>query len=1205
MASMLGLCGARSGASTTLQLWRKTKMKMRKNHIGSLLVSLLLVLVSVSFVPRAWADVTGTILGTVIDATGAKVPGVRVTLTNTGTGLNRELTTDANGAYEFLAVPIGAGYAAEVEAQGFSKSRQSSITLTVNQTLRLDFRMTVGQVAEKVEVTADTNQVETSTNQLGNVIESNTIVAVPLNGRSYTDLLALQPGVAPVQSISGGGETGRQASGNLDPGLLSVNGARESANAFIVNGGDVNESRDNGTAIVPNLDAIAEFRILTGSYDPEYGKFAGGIINVVTKSGTDSLHGNVFEFLRNNVFDAANYLSPTKAALRQNEFGGTLGGALIKNRLFFFVDYQGTRLVQGVAQGPILVPSLAERSGTFSNLAGTVNSTNSAGNFAQALSQRLGYAVSGGEPYYFAGCSSNAQCVFPGQTIPQAAWSSAAVGTLQFIPGPNTTSNGAPAWTNASQSLTLRDDKFGERIDWTRSEKDSWSFYSSFDDNALSNPYAGGNGPGQSGADVPGFPGRTPARGQQANIRNVHSIGQRAVTALTLNYTRFSLTTNVPSGSSAGDPSKWGFVSGGLGIIPSAPQYAGVPHVDILGSYSTSFGAPSSIQKQADNTFQVSDTYTQTVGKHTLGFGGDVRYYQINTRQFIEENGVFGFSGGETGNAFADFLLGAPATYAQASTQEGNVRTKYFAAFAQDNYKILPNLTLNYGLRWEANEPYYDTLGLMMTFIPGEQSTVFPDAPTGWVFPGDRGVPKTISTTRWNNIAPRVGIVYSPNNKTSIRGGYGIFYTSYEELIANYEVGDAPFGNFYNSAVPVYLEEPFKNRATTNDPGQRFPSYINLPGTKVDFAQYEPIGGSQTWDPRNVLPSVEQFNLTLQRELPQSMVLTVGYVGSLGRHLIAQRDLNPGNAALCLSVSQANQVMPGSPTCGPFSEAQVFQRADGQFVNGTGPYSVTSGRNLPNSPDFANIPDMATVAPSSYNALQVGLQRKAGPLSFLVGYTYSKSLDLTSGFVGPYVNPYNSQSSWALSSFNVTHNFVATYLYELPFQKWSNASSGIERVTLSGWALSGITRFATGQPVRILQSGDYALCGCGGSLTDVDKPNYLGALRILNPRKSDDLYFSPTAFASEAGTMNNNWGQGGDSKRAFFSGPGIDNWDVALHKSTHIGERVSTEFRLEFFNVFNHAQFQQVQGDFSAANFGAVTSVLPPRIGQVAVKVNF
>lgn len=1171
-------------------------------------LGVLFIIACFSFVPHALADVTGAVLGRVIDQSGAAVAGAKITLTNETTGRARELTTDSNGAYEFLAVPVGTGYSVEVEAPGFKKGRQQGITLTVNQDFRADFQVTVGQVAEKVDVSARTSQVETNTNELGNVIESSTIVAVPLNGRSYTDLLALQPGVAPVQSVSGGGETGRQASGNLDPGLVSVNGAREAGNAFIVNGGDVNESRDNGTAIVPNLDAIAEFRILTSNYEAEYGKFAGGIINVVTKSGTNNMHGDVFEFLRNDVFDSRSYLAPLKASLKQNEFGGTLGGSLVKNRLFFFGDYQGTRLIQGIAQGPILVPSINERSGTFSNLSGVVNGTNAPGDFAQTLTQRLGYSVTAGEPYNVAGCSSTAACVFPGQVIPTAAWSPAAAGTLQFIPTPNTTSNGAPAWSNASENSRLRDDKVGGRIDWNRHDRDNWSFYYSFDDSSVSNPYAGGNGPGQSGADVPGFPGRTPTRGQQVNIRDVRSLGRASINSLTLNFTRFSLKTNIPSGKAAGDVSQWGFVSGGLGIIPSAPQYAGVPHVDIQGTYTTSFGAPDSIQRQADNTYQVSDTYMHTMGKHTLAFGGDVRYYQINTRQFIEENGIFGFSGGETGNAFADYLIGAPATYVQASTQEGNVRTKYFAAFAQDNYKVRPNLAFNYGLRWEANQPYYDTLGLMMTFIPGKQSSVFPDAPTGWVFPGDTGVPKTISPTRWNNFAPRLGVVYAPNSKTSIRAGAGIFYASFEELITNYEVGDAPFGNFYVGAVPVYFEEPFKSRTTTNDPGQRFPSYINLPGTPVNFDQYLPIGSSQTWDPHNVLPYVEQFNLNVQRELPGSMIFTVGYVGSLGRHLIAQKDFNPGSPALCLSVSQPSQVTPGSPTCAPFSEAQVFTRTDGQIVAGTGPYSVTSGRNLPNTPDFVNIPDMATIANSSYNGLQAGLQRHAGPLTFLVGYTYSKSMDLSSGFVGPYLNPYNPRSSWALSSFNITHNFVVSYSYELPFQKAIGGSGGVAHALLSGWTISGITRFATGQPVHIFQSGDYALCGCGtasGALVDVDKPNYLGGLRILNPRTSGGLYFSSAAFASEAGPLNANWGEAGDSSRAFFSGPGINNWDVALHRTIRFGEAASVEFRGEFFNVFNHAQFQAVQGDFSAANFGAVTSVLPGRIGQLALRITF
>jgi len=1174
------------------------------------------------------ADVTASMRGTISDSSGGVLAGIKVTLSNATTGIQRQTTTNSNGNYEFLALPIGSGYSVEAAGSGFETVRQSDITLTVNQQFRNDFHLTVGAVSQKVEVTSESTQVETSSTQLGNVLVSNAIAAMPLNGRSYTDLLSLQPGVSPVTSISGATE--RTPSGNLDPGSFSVNGARENGNAFLVNGGDVNESRDNGAGIIPTLDAIAEFRIITNNYDAEYGKFAGGIVNVVTKSGTNRFNGNVFEFLRNDLLDARNYFVPTRGNFKQNQFGGTGGGPIRKDRLFFFTDYQGTRQVLGVASGNVIVPSLSERTGDFSDvigrglppLSGFVNGTDAPGNFASTLSTRLGYTVAPGEPYWLPGCDNAGQaqagvCVFPGQAIPQSAWSPAASGTLKFIPNPTNTS-GTPIWSSGSQKQTLRDDKAGGRIDLNRSQSDIWSFYYSFDDASLLNPYAGGN--------VPGFPGLTPSRGQQANLRDAHTFGSSAVNTLTMNYTRYAIRTDSPSGQGLGSPSSFGFDAGGLGIVPTAPQYAGVPSVNFTGAYSAGFGVPVTINRQADNTFQIADSYSRILGSHTLVFGTDLEYFQINTRQNIIPNGLFQFSGAETGNDFADYLIGAPSFYQQASLQLQNVRSKYFSVFAQDSFKVRPELTINYGLRWEANEPYYDTRGLMMTFVPGKQSVLFPDAPTGWVFPNDPGIPPTISPTRWNNVSPRFGIAYSPSlndgllgkvlggpGKTSIRAGGGIFYTGYEELIANYEVGDAPFGNFYVSPTLVYFEEPFKSRVSTNDPGQRFPVTINYPGAPgppVSFAPYLPISSSQVWPINNVLPYVEQFNLTLQRELSNSMVFTVGYVGTLGRRLIGQRDFNPGNAQKCLQIAQLYAEGGQSGGCGPFGEDSIYSVA-GQTFNGTRPYSVTSGRHLAQGElDFGDNPQMATSAASSYNSLQASLERRSRSLTFLLGYTYSKSMDDTSGFIGPYTNPYDPSRSWALSAFNMKHNVVASFSYALPFQRLTSSRSGLAYSVLDGWQLSGLVRMVSGQPVPMSEAGDLSLCGC--NLSDVDKPNYLGGpIHFFNPRKSgNNHYFSTDQFASET------LGVPGSSSRSFFHGPGLDDWDMALHRVIALRENMSLELRGEFFNVFNHTQFMATTGsitngnltsagNFSSAAFGDVLAARDPRIGQIAAKLQF
>ena len=1204
-------------------------MKRMTNRVLFVLIALVMAGWVLTWASQPlWADVTGTILGNVTDPTGAAVPGAHVTLQNSLTGLIRSTVSDSTGGYEFLAVPIGAGYSVSVEAGGFEKITQSGITLLVNQRYRADCQLRVGAVSQSVNVSAEAAQVETSNTQLGDVIESQKMTGLPLNGRAYTDLLGLQPGVVPVTSSVA--DTERPVSGELNEGLMSVNGAEEAANSFIVNGGDVQEERTMGAAIIPVLDSIQEFRIVTNNFDAEFGKFAGGIINVVTKSGTNSFHGDGFEFLRNQDLDSRNFFdlnqfSPVtgqempgtaRGVFRRNQFGGTLGGPLLKDRLFFFTDYQGTREQRGYSTGEVIVPTPAEAGGNFSDvnahglpdLTGMVRGDNAPGDFASTLSQRLGYTVTAGEPYWFQGCNSTAQCVFPGEVIPQSAWSPAAKGTLQFIPGPVAYPGGLPIWSSAGFLTTTRDDKWAERIDLDSQRTGRWSFYYHFDDSTVVNPFTGGN--------VPGFSGATPTRGQQANLRNTRSFGATAVNELMLNYTRLSLLSGVPSGSTGfGKVSSFGFDEGGLGINPVAPQYEGVPSISFTGAYSASFGIPSYIVRQNNDTFQVADHFSKVANRHTVTFGADFRFFQINTRQVENENGVFGFAGTETGNDFADFLLGAPDSFQEASPQLQNGRTKYFGAFGQDSFKIRPNLTLNYGLRWEISTPFYDTENLIQDFIPGEQSVIFTDSPTGWVFPGDPGIPPTLAPTRKDNLAPRLGIAYSPGfsqgplekifggpGKTSIRAGFGMFYTSYQQLGQLYQIGDAPFGNWYFSPTFVYLEEPFKDRLRNNNPGQRFPSPIQLPipaNRNISFASYLPISGSEVVDPHDVLPYEEQFNFNVQRQISSSTILTLAYVGSRGHHLFGLEEFNPGNPARCLQIlalfTAAGQASAG---CGPFGEDSIYS-INGQNFYGTRPYSVTSGRYLSEGLlDFGYNPTNSTFGNSNYNALQASLEKRAGPLTFLASYTWSKALDTTSGYKDYIIPGYPSK---ALSAFDMTNNFVVSYSYDLPFQHVFRSYRGVANKALDGWRITGITRFTTGLPVTLYQPGDLSLVGGYEGGADTDTPNYSGApMQYSNPRTAAGFqYFSTTPFSPET------LGVPGTARRRFFHGPGLNNWDLALLKDTKITERTSLQFRAEFFNIFNHAQFGLPVGTFSSATFGDVTSANDPRIGQFALKFLF
>src|SRR5690242_2441091 len=767
------------------------------------------------------ADVTGSILGVVRDATQAVVANVRIVATNAETNLNRETISAADGSYRLLALPAGK-YKVTATASGFQQFTTTDIDVKVNDQLRVDVTLEVGSVQQEVNVTANAVQVETAATQLGDVIESKKMLALPLNGRSYLDLLGLQAGVVPF--TSGSIQQDRSVSGGYSSnvGNVSVNGQRETANAFLVNGGDESEGRNLGAGLIPNLDSVEEFRLITNSFDAEYGKFSGAVMNAVTKSGTNAIHGTVFEFLRNDKFDANKFFDnqappgpdgkAPRAELRRNQFGYAIGGPFWKNKLFWFTDYQGTRQVAGQGTGIVQLPTLAQRNGIFSptDLSGTIDGPY----WAQVLTQRLGYTVTNGEPYSFAGCASTSACVFPGGTIPQRAFAKPAIGILPFIPVGNIDPN-TGLFSDASQKNTVQDDKAGQRVDFNNQKTGNWSWYYHFDDSSVINALPL--------SSVPGWPSFTPSRAQEIVMSNTKTFGPTAVNEARVSFFRTSTTTDKPKGQFQ-NLSDLGFVTGigTLGINPSGPP--GFPQY-LPTEYFNNFslGYPTLTTTQPNNTWMFTDGFSLVRGAHTLKFGGEFRYLQINERNVCGPNGVFTFDGSVTGVDFADFLIGAPGYggFNQCSMQFLDSRTRYGGAYGQDTWKVKPNLTLNLGLRWEVSMPWYDTQGKIETIVPGLQSTQFPTAPVGWVVPGDPGIPPTLAPTHYNNFAPRVGLAYSPSfndgilkkvfggpGKTSIRASFGVYYTSIEDLNLFYEVGDAPFGQYWTSPTGVLFEEP-------------------------------------------------------------------------------------------------------------------------------------------------------------------------------------------------------------------------------------------------------------------------------------------------------------------------------------------------------------------------------------------------------------
>jgi|HubBroStandDraft_5_1064220.scaffolds.fasta_scaffold01061_6 hypothetical protein len=1188
----------------------------------------------------AHAGVGGRISGSVKDASGAVVPKATVSITNSDTGVRQTLTSDDNGAYSFLNVQVGR-YILEVSADGFRPYQRTGIVIDANSALTIDAVLEVGGLSDAVTVVDNQLQVDTASTQIGEVITATQMTAVPLNGRSYTDLLALQPGVAPVTSITPDtvqdvGASALSPSGDLNPGTISINGQREFANAFIVNGSDVEEDVNMGAAIVPNLDSIAEFRILTSNFDAEYGEFSGGQINVVTKSGTNAFHGDLFEFLRNTNLDARNYFSPTRGAFDQNQFGGTVGGPIRKNKIFFFADYQGTRSTQGVDTVQIPVPSVQDRTtGNFSDLPLNSSGFNPLGfcgvaagnletpcvvsgpNIATGLSSKLGYTVQPGEPYYFSGptqqhptggpCTTNnpaTGCVFPNATVPTASWTAPGTNLLQYIPAPNN-SNGT--FSTSAFNQTLRDDKGAYRLD-ANTHFGLFSAYYFLDDWAQNNPYPVAQG----GANVPGFNALYTGRAQLLHLGFTKTLGTSAANEFHFSFLRNANDLGKPVGGVGVSLASQGFEvgPGTPGIVPLSPKTEGVESV---GFNSYTIGTNTNELNQVENTFQWLDNFSKVIGAHTLKFGGEAHYDQVNVNAIAQFNGSFLFFGTETGLDFADFLLGVPSQYNQSQLQPFYGRNKYIGLYAQDSWRINSSLTLNYGLRWDRIEPWYEKYNQIATFIPGEQSLVFPGAPAGILYPTDPGVSRTLAPPGNRDFAPRIGLAYSPNvsgdgllakilggpGKTSIRASYGMFYTAIEALTIGVMSANAPYGTTYTSPAPPLFATPFVTAASGQNLGQTFPvalaalnSSAKNPDTSIDWSQFEPITGLPNYLTTNRIPYTEEYMLSLQRGFGNNTVVSVNYVGTQGHRLLVLEESNPGDAALCLFLSNPANLAPGQTPCGPFGEDTPYTTSTGQVFNGTrGPLGSNFGSNA----------NQTTIGNSNYNALQVTLRHTTRRLTVLAGYTFSKSEDQSSN-LGEAVNPLDPALSKALSSFAVKHNFVVSYNYQLPFEQLFHASNQWTR----GWELSGITHFSSGLPVTLVNFGDNSLLGSepnGINNFGVDEPDYTGAALDLNSNpRNGQAYFNTAAFTQNA------LGTPGTAKRRFFYGPGMNNYDLALLKTVRLSEAKSLQFRIEAFNAFNHAQFfgpQAVDGNIDSSTFGNVIGATSPRLVQLGFKFLF
>jgi hypothetical protein len=1249
-----------------------SSMRRRPLAFCLAVISLLAVLTGLSF----GQSTGGRFVGRVADPTGAVLGGVKITLINQATSLGRTAMTNENGDYTFVEVVPGT-YSLGFELAGFKKNLQKDVVLDVNQVITLNSTLTIGAQQETVEVTSEAPLVDTTSTQLGAVVDDRTVSELPLNARDTYQFLQLQPGV-----MSTSGSSNSIVYGSDEAGAVSVNGGRGRSNNFSVNGGDANDQFVNLPTVQPSPDSIEEFRVITNTFDAEYGRNSGSVVNVVTKSGTNDLHGDVYEFFRNKVLNASSYqfgLPIDKPQFNQNQFGGTLGGHIKKDRTFYFVSYEGRRIRQGVPSPVVTVPTVAERPsatqpfGNFSDIGG-FGSTAVLAN-SSLLTNRTGcqsaITAEGGVPLQD-GVLYNS--IFPNSQIPLACMDPTAVNLLQLVPVP--TNGGNLIETVPAEAV--RGDQFTARFDHRINDKQNLSVYYYFNDDRTNQPFSFFE---EAGANVPGFGSILAERFQQWNISHTWTITNNTVNEFRFNYNREGqLSFQHPSNTellqdSCPPAPSWlgpapcfndGTPGNPTGIHPGlGATREGLPFISIAGGFNLGNNAEGELP-QVGNAFQWSDDLTKVSGNHTLKFGVDLRRQRFDQTLYFNVNGEQEFFGDgpndtEAANLYPNYLLGLPDQYGEGSAQIERVRNTGVYLFAQDSWKIKPNITLNYGLRWELNTPITDIAHHVQTFRPGQSSTVYPcenvpnstdctsQTPVGLVVPGDAGVPPALTQTYYKAFAPRIGMAWSPgkSGKTSIRAGFGLFYNPIEQLVLEQFGAEPPFGGSI-----VLSETQFNSPFVTQDGQTTYPNPFNgfitpAPGAAQDWAKFEPIELYGDFQPHMRSQYSDQYNLTIQRELPKQMKLEVGYVGSQGHRLLATHDINYANPQTCLDIinianSNAAAVTDGfgnQTTCGQFLEDSPYQvtvpsgmnfhmpngatvAGAGQTLNFVGlrPYSSPqcnplTGAGCPTNgvPVFSSIFAQDTIANSAYNSLQASLDKRfAKGLQFTLAYTFSKSLDEASSFEG-ILDPLPGAHNRSLSTFDATHRIVASYYWQLPGRKYS----GFKGRALNDWALSGITTFQTGFPIRITSEADNELMD-SFDFELPGEPDQLKPFKTQSPQKNNLLFFDPTAFTENTSDPTcggspytgcydpSLLGRVGSAPRTICCGPHVSSTDIAILKNISVSESKHFEFRAEFFNVFNHTQFVNPDGDSSdGSQFGQVTSARDPRLVQFALKFLF
>ena len=1068
-------------------------------------LTVVMVLMLSAYATRAHAQATGQITGMVTDSSGGVLPGVTVDATNTATGAVRTAVTGADGLYTLPLLQPGV-YTVKAALAGFKTAQQDGVRVTVTETARAVFQLEVGAVTETVTVTAEATLVETSNATHGIVIDQQKVVDLPLNGRNFTQLGTLIPGVvAPPSGL--GGQSGDATPGGFgnSTGGFNVNGMRNQSNNFLMDGATNNDTFNTGFVLRPPPDAIQEFKILTHAFGAEFGRNAGAVVNVVTKAGSNTFSGALWEFNRDDALQARNFFAPgnqPKPVLKQNQFGGALGGPVMKNKLFGFGYYEGYRNESGTTTN-IVVLSEAQRAGNFG---------------ATTIRDPLT-----GQP-------------FPNNTIPANRISPVSARLLQeFVPLPNSAGN------RYIVSPTLEDvrDQVGVRFDYQLSEKQSMLVrYMRAETDRLTPKV------------IAAVDQRALATLQDALISHNYVIKSNLITQTRASVNRITANPAVTSGL---DPRTYG-----INFANTNPAAKGLPSIAVTGFFGGGVNALGDPQQpfveRVNHVWQAASDATWIAGPHSLKFGADVRREAMNIAFINRPNGDLTFSGGLTGNAAADFLLGLPAQ-ARATTQQVT-QDGYgwlFAGYVQDDYRVTPNLTVNLGVRYELPLPFIDRNDAISGFRTGQQSTVYPNAPTGLVYAGDAGVPRGIVPTDKNNIAPRLSLAWDPfgDGRTSVRSAFGVFYDALAGQGDFFQSGvlSPPFTPLVelNTPTPITIADPL---AAVAGPPNAFPAALTIIGWGDDFKS----------------PKAYHFNLGVQRQLASRLGAEVAYVGSRGFNMPMFMEVNPG------------VYTPGQTARG----ARIM-------------------------PAFALVRPTFSVAKSWFDSLQTSLRLLPWKgLNATASYTLGKATDHVSGLniggdarpVLPVVQGDEASIERALefekgpALFDARHRFVLSFGYELPSLQGQSAAV---RAIAGGWQLNGIYQAQTGFPLSV----NY------GSVLDIrymtQRPDV-----TCDPNdgpKTTAQWFDTSCFTAR--TLADSGARPGNAGRNTVRGPGFQRTDLSLFKNFDFKGKHRIQARIEAFNALNQARFGQPVGTFGAVNFGQITSAEDGRVIQLALKYSF